>query len=330
MQATKGFVLGKFLPPHLGHVYLFDFARNYVDELAIVVETEPDQPIPGTLRYQWVKEMFPDASVLHLTDGNPQEPSEHPQFWDIWKQSLHRILPFQPDFVFASEEYGWKLADVMGAQFVHVDIDRHVMPVSGTMVRESPLKHWEFLPRISRPYFAKRVCVFGPESTGKSTLAQNLARHFDTVHVPEYARSHIEARNGELKYEDIPMIARGQLASEQAIAFNTNRVMFCDTDLLTTMIWSNWMFDRCPDWIVDQANHRDYDLYLVTDVDVPWVDDTVRYLPEERKSFLDRCIAELEQRGRRYVLVSGDWEQRWNVALAAVQALLEETNSTER
>jgi len=322
---TTGMVLGKFMPPHLGHVYLFDFARNYVDDLAIVVESQRNQPVPGELRYEWVRTMFPDTNVLHLTEENPQEPAEHPDFWQIWEQSLKRILPFSPDYLFASEDYGWKLAEVMGATFVPVDVDRTVMPVSGTAVREDPIANWDFIPRVARPYFAKRVCVFGPESTGKSTLCRQLAEHFKTVHVPEYARTHIEmhfAKSGkELSLDDIPLIARGQMAAEDAIAFNTNRVLFCDTDLISTTIWSDWLFKTCPNWILEEANRRTYDLYLVTDVDVPWVDDTVRYLPEERQSFLERCIAELKKRDRNYVLLSGDWETRFADAVKAVNDL---------
>lgn len=320
---TRGFVLGKFMPPHLGHVFLFDFARHYVDELVIIVETQQGQPIPGELRFEWVREMFPTVTVLHLTDENPQDPSEHPDFWNIWQQSLANILPFKPDFVFASEQYGWKLAEVMGAQFVPVDFDRSAMPISGTEVRNAPLKNWQFLPRITRPYFVKRVCVFGPESTGKSTLARNLANHFDTVYVPEYARTHIESRDGKIELPDIPMIARGQISAEDALAFNANRLMFCDTDLITTTIWSDWLFHECPEWIRREADKRQYDLYLLTDVDVPWVEDQVRYLPEERTSFLKKCIHELSSRERRFVRVSGSWEQRWRTAVEAVQQLLD-------
>ncbi len=315
-------VLGKFMPPHLGHVYLFDFARHYVDELAIVVETQRDQSIPGDLRYQWVREMFPDTRVLHLTDENPQEPAEASDFWQIWHDSLTRILPFKPDYLFASEEYGWKLAEVMDAQFVPVDIDRNIMPVSGTAVREDPIANWQYLPRVARPYFAKRVCIFGPESTGKSTLTRNLAKHYSSAYVPEYARTHIESRNGDITSDDIPMIAQGQIASEDAIAFNANRVLFCDTDLITTTIWSDWLYQSCPEWIEAEANQRQYDLYLVTDVDVPWVEDAVRYLPEERKSFLDRCIEELEKRNRDYIVLSGNWEQRMANAIAAIDEIL--------
>lgn len=321
-ERTHGLVLGKFMPPHLGHVYLIDFARHYADELTVVVETEPDQPVPGDLRFRWVREMFPEVNVVHLTDCNPQDPSEHPDFWNIWRQSLTSILPRPVDFVFASETYGTKLAEVLDARFVPVDTSRSSVPVSGTAIRESPLVHWDYIPRIARPYFARRVCIFGPESTGKSTLTADLARHFETVAVPEYARTHLEMQEGHISESDIPLIARGQMAAEDALAFNANRLLFCDTDLLLTTIWSDWLYQSCPDWIRTAAEHRTYDLYLVTDVDVPWVEDSVRYLPEERQSFLDRCLSELDRLDRPFRLISGSWEQRWQSAVAAVEDLL--------
>ena len=321
-QPTRGMVLGKFLPPHNGHMFLFNFARNYVDELTIVVETLRDQPIPGELRYQWVREMFPKVQVVHLTDENPQDPSEHPEFWKIWEASLNRILPQPVDFVFASEDYGWKLAEVLKAQFIPVDIGRIAVPVSGTAIRANPMKHWDYLPPVVRSYFAKRVCIFGPESTGKSTLTRQLADHFQTGFVPEYARTHLEPRDGKIELADIPLIARGQMASEDALALQGDKLLFCDTDLIATTIWSDWLFGECPQWIEQEANSRQYDLYLLTDVDVPWVADDVRYLPEERKSFLQRCEKELSKRGRPYIKLSGDWNHRFETAVEAVNKLL--------
>ena len=324
-KIRRGMVLGKFYPPHLGHQYLFDFARNYVDELAIVVETERNQVVPGQLRYEWVRELCPQpgVTVLHLTDENPQDPSEHSDFWNIWKQSLQRILPWQPDYLFASENYGWKLSEVMNASFVPVDVNRLVMPISGTEIRKHPIRHWQYLTRPARSFFARRVCIFGPESTGKSTLTMNLARHFDTCFVPEYARTHLEPRNGNIQFDDIDMIARGQIASEDALVRNANRILFCDTDLLTTCIWSNWLFGKCPAWIEEEANKRSYDLYLVTDVNVPWVQDSVRYLPQERQSFLDRCVETLQQYDRSWSLLTGTWEERFQKAVCESQLLLE-------
>ncbi len=205
-----------------------------------------------------------------------------------------------------------------------VDMLRAAVPISGTAVRNAPMKYWEYLPRCVRPYFVRRVCVFGPESTGKSTLVQDLASYFGTTAVPEYARTHLEAQGGAICAEDFPPIARGQMASEDALAMNANRVLICDTDLLLTTIWSDWLFGSCPEWIRAEAERRQYDLYLVTDVDVPWISDSVRFLPEERGTFLDRCLIELQSRSRPFRRISGSWEERLQTAVLAVQEILKD------
>ncbi|MBI3270381.1 MAG: AAA family ATPase [Planctomycetes bacterium] len=315
-------LLGKFMPPHLGHIYLVEFARAYVADLTVVVGSLRREPIPGELRFAWMRELFPDVRLLHLTEELPQQPEEHPRFWDLWRESLLGILPAVPDYVFASEPYGLKLAEVLGGEFVPVDLARGAVPVSGTAIRADPWKHWAYLPRCVRPYFARRVCVFGPESTGKTTLAHRLAERFETVCVPEYARAWLESRGGRVEPSDIPRIARGQMAAEDALARDANRVLLCDTDLLTTTIWSDVLFGACPEWIRREADRRSYDLYLLTDIDVPWVGDPVRYLPAERASFLERCVQALETRGRKYVRLRGSWEERFGRAVEAVEGLL--------
>jgi NadR type nicotinamide-nucleotide adenylyltransferase len=316
-------LLGKFMPPHLGHVYLVEFASRYVDRLTVVVCTLAREPIPGELRFRWMRELFPFDHVVHLTDELPQEPSEHPDFWHLWKASLQRVLPHQPDFVFASEDYGQKLAEVLGGRFVPVDRSRAAIPVSGTAIRADPLRHWEYLPRCVRPYFLRRVCVFGPESTGKTTLARQLAQHFNTVWVPEYARTLIEAQQGSITFEDIEHIARGQIASEDALSRSAMRVLIADTDVLTTCIWSEKLFGQVPAWVREQAEKRSYNLYLLLDVDVPWVADVARYLPEDRASFFERCRTELEQRSRPFMILHGSWEQRFAEAVMAVQGKMQ-------
>jgi NadR type nicotinamide-nucleotide adenylyltransferase len=315
-------LLGKFMPPHLGHVYLVEFASRYADRLTVVVCSLQREPIPGALRYQWMRELFPFQNVVHLTDELPQEPAEHPDFWALWRAALERVLPGRPDLVFASEDYGWKLAEVLGARFVPVDRDRCAVPISGTACRTDPLGNWDYLPRCVRPYFLRRVCVFGPESTGKSTLAARLAEHFGTALVPEYARTLLEAQQGRLEEADLERIARGQVASEEALARNARRVLICDTDVLSTLIWSETLYGACSPWVRAQADARAYDLTLLLDVDVPWVDDVVRYLPEDRRGFFERCQRELERRERRYVVIRGSWEERWEQARRAVEQVL--------
>ncbi|MEM7475434.1 MAG: AAA family ATPase [Planctomycetota bacterium] len=322
-KRTRGLVLGKFMPPHNGHAYLIDFARHYVDSLTVYVDSLATQPIPGAVRASWLRQMFPDTTVVHPDIENPQYPNEHPDFWQIWRNSLLSATEGPVDYIFASEEYGLKLAEVIGATFVPVDISRESVQISATKIREDAFANWSYLPQIVRPYFLKRICIFGPESTGKSTLTANLARHYKTIAVPEYARTHLELRNGEISVEDMLPIARGQMANEDALAFQAERLLFCDTDLIATTIWSDWLFGECDAWIESQADERKYDLYLLTDVDVPWIEDKVRYLPEERKSFFERCEKELTKRQRPFHVVSGSWEERFQSATRAVDQLLD-------
>lgn len=335
---TRGMVLGKFLPPHLGHVYLVDFARAYADELAVVVGTLASEPIPGALRHAWMRELCPGAHVVHLTDENPQDPSEHPDFWRIWRESLQRVLPFAPDLVFASERYGARLAQELGARFVPVDLRRGAVPTSGTAVRADPMAHFRYLPPCVRPYFVRRVCVFGPESTGKTTLCERLAARFGTVMVPEYARLLLEERAPDepLQPEDFARIARGQIAAEEALARQADRVLICDTDVLSTAIWAEVLlgadasvqaqalFDQAPGQAPGQAAGRSYDLTLLTDVDVPFVPDPVRYFPAQaaRADFLQRCQRALCAHRRPFVLLSGSFEARFQAACDAIEALL--------
>ena len=317
-------ILGKFLPPHAGHQFLVQFGLNFVRRLHVLVCSIDREPIPGTLRYEWMRELFPHANVIHIDKELPQEPQEHPRFWELWRDAVSDAVGEPIDYVFASENYGHRLAAELEATFVPVDVGRSVLPVSGTAIRENPYRHWSHLPACVQSHFVKRVCVFGPESTGKSTLARDLADHFETVYVPEFARGWLDPKQGVCEFADIPVIARGQIAAEDALARRANRVLFCDTDLLLTTIWSDVFFQQCPEWVSKEADARTYDLDLLLDVDVPWVDDQQRFLPNRRREFFDRCEAALSERQRPYVIVRGDWHTRFETACAAVARLFDE------
>ena len=273
-----------------------------------------------------MKEMFPYSNVIYLTDDMPQEPKDHPDFWDIWREAIIRREPRAIDYVFASEPYGERLADELGARFIPFDLGREMMPISGTEIREHPMKHWEMLLECTHGYFAKRVCVFGPESTGKSTLTRKLAEEFRTVYAWEHARALLDRKGGVCEESDIPLIAQAQLSLEAALLGNVNRVLFCDTNLMLTVIWSEVLFGDCPGWIRAAAAYQHYDLTLLLDVDVPWVDDNQRYFPDQeaRVAFFERCKKALEAKGDPFVILGGDYDDRFHAACEAVRALIGE------
>lgn len=330
MKPHVGFLLGKFMPPHQGHVFLCDFARQYCEHLVILVCSMPNEPIPGELRFKWMTEMFPDCTVVWEKRVLPQEPSgpDDTAFWDAWKQASRGAMQSAfgdywnyPDVVFASEEYGHKLADTLGATFVPVDIARAARPISGTAIRNDPFGNWEFIPNAVKPHFVKRVTLFGPESTGKSTLATALGQHYNTIVIPEYGSTYTEAFGSEVNENDIQKIVQGHLASVAAGKRQANKILIEDTDPVMSGVWSDMLVGKRDAWFDTFGDYGD--LYLLTDIDIPWVDDGTRYFKndEDRKRFFDICENELIRRGINYVKVSGSHEERLATAISRIDEI---------
>jgi len=321
-----GLIIGKFMPPQKGHLHLIHSAQRYVKRLTVLVCTTSGDPIPGKLRYQWMKELFPDADVKHHTDENPQYPHEHPDFWNIWEKGIRRYCPAGPDVVFTSDAYGSRLAKRLDAQYIPIDPGRSTYPISGTKIRRDPYFHWEFIPGCVRPYYAKRVAVVGAESTGKTTLAEQLAQCFDTVWLPEYGREYMDRKKSHPEPEDIANIAREHIRREDAFVRKANRILVCDTELMVTCVLSDYYFGRCPEWIIKESVERKFDLYLLTDTDIAWeADPFQREGPEVRKMLHQRFIRELKQRGLAFVLVSGTVEERKKTAVKAINRLFSDS-----
>lgn len=328
--ARRGFVLGKFLPPHTGHEYLCEFASAHCDELTILVCSIERESIPGPLRHAWMAERFPHARVLHCAEEVPQTPEEHPDFWPIWTDLVRRYHPEPIDQVFASEDYGVELAHVLGARFVPVDPARTVQPVSGTDVRRSPWKKWDYIASPARGWFTRSVCLHGPESTGKSTLAGQLAAHYQTCIVPEFGRTYTEYFGTECTAGDIAAIARGQTAAISASRRFARGLLVSDTDAVLSAVWSDMLAGRRDPWF--EGVFPTCDLYLLTDVDVPWVDDGTRYFNStpERVQFFELCEAELKARALPYVRLSGSWDDRFDQAIQAIETQFSDLIGTDR
>lgn len=317
---TRGFLLGKFMPPHAGHVLLCRTATALVDELTILVCWLPDDPIPGPLRLEWMRALFPNARVIGHDAVVPQTPDEHPDFWPIWRAIVQTVHPDPIDVVFASESYGARLAAEVGARFHPVDPGREAVPISSRAIRANPWGHWPHIPGPVRPYYARTICLHGPESTGKSSLAPRLAATFDTGMVPEYGRTWCEQFGTDLTMDDLLHIATTHDAMTRAMLPECNRRLILDTDPLMTAAWARMLFGRRHPWFDRWRGHAD--LYLLLDIDLPWIEDGTRLFGtvERRRLFLDIAREELERAGVRWAWVRGEGEARFESAMEAIRA----------
>ncbi len=182
----------------------------------------------------------------------------------------------------------------------------------------------------------KKIVVIGPESTGKSTLCDKLAKYYDTLWVPEYAREYLEETGAVYSYKDLLTIARGQIESEENISYQltahsqctarnsplSTPVVFIDTDLYVIKVWAEFVFNKCHNWILNRISERKYDLYLLCDVDLPWVEDALREYPDKKirkKLFLFYKELMVNQ-STPWCIISGDYEERLKRAIQCIDA----------
>ncbi len=317
-----GFVLGKFCPLHKGHQYLIDTATKHVERLYIVVDNIMDDVIPVAKRIAWVKQEYPEAIVLTQPRSLPQDPSETPHFWQIWKDMLLSLLPEKIDVVFASEKYGERLAQELTAQFIMVDSERSHVPISATAIRSDLLSHWDYLSDSAKADMMTTICVFGPESTGKSTLTRLLASHFNAPYVDEYAETVIRSKNGDIMLEDMEQIVKGHHQNILDAISELPPLLFVDTDAITSKIWSIELFGKALPIIEEFIAKQHFTHYLLLDTDLPWRDDIHRYRPNEREEFFKKCKDELSDRKKSFDIIRGLGEERLCNAIRAVENIL--------
>jgi HTH-type transcriptional regulator, transcriptional repressor of NAD biosynthesis genes len=186
------------------------------------------------------------------------------------------------------------------------------------------------------------VCLIGPECTGKTTLAERLSVRFNAPWVPEFAREYALRGSRLLTFDDVELIARGQMALEDALNAGVGsresgvgagrvisdprsptpdpRLVILDTDLISTLVYSRHYYGQCPAWIEAEARLRKADLYLLTDIDVPWTADDVRDTAAARAALHEQFATTLADYGANFITIRGDWEQRFAAAVAAIES----------
>ena len=193
----------------------------------------------------------------------------------------------------------------------------------------------------------KKIVIIGPESTGKSTLCEQLAAHYKTIWCAEYAREYLLKHGTDYSFDDLLTIAKGQLALEDTFVslmangewsmqqdsdspLTTHRsAVLIDTDMYVMKVWCEYVFGKCHQFILDEIAARKYDLYLLCNIDLPWVADELREYPNEepRKELYQIYKDIMINQQTPWVDISGNYEERLGKAIAAVDAILTERTS---
>ena len=164
----------------------------------------------------------------------------------------------------------------------------------------------------------RKIAITGPESTGKSMLAEQLAAHFHSVWVPEFAREYLDKLGKPYEEKDILQIARGQLKQEAIMMKSASEYLFCDTDMLVTKIWSDVKYNRCDPWILKNFEIHRYGLYLLCDIDLPWEFDPLREHPDRRRFLFDLYFNELKSRNFPFAVIRGTGPDRLHHAITTI------------
>ena len=179
----------------------------------------------------------------------------------------------------------------------------------------------------------KKIVLVGPESSGKTTLCEQLSAHYDSIWAEEYARTYLQTNGKEYNLNDIRKIAEGQLKNEEAGIKNAMNLIssnpekkypvFLDTDLNVLKVWSEWVFNQCDNWILNTISERSYDLYLLCEPDIPWVKDEFREAPdlELRLKIFEHHKEIMINQHTPWKIINGDFETRLAQAIKAVDEL---------
>jgi NadR type nicotinamide-nucleotide adenylyltransferase len=312
---SHGLYLGKFAPFHAGHEHVINEALKTVEDLTVLIYEAPGlTEVPLARRANWIREFNPETEVIECADGPTDVTYEITGMQAHEQYVLKKLGKRKISHFFSSEPYGEHMSAALGAIDIRIDQGRKSVPISATTIREDLYAHRRFLsPRVYFDHLTK-VVLLGAPSTGKSTLAEKLAEHFKTTHMPEYGREYWELNNIQrrLTPEQLLEIAITHRERELIAAHEANRYFFIDTNALTTKVFSQYYHGDSLPGLSELSNETKerYDLVILCGDDIPYDDTVDRSGEANRSDFQKATTDELIKLGIKYHEVTGSIQDR--------------------
>lgn len=319
----RGLVIGKFMPVHKGHIALINFAASRCDELIVSMSYTDDDTISFQLRFNWLQEIFADQPNIQphlIKDDFDNELLPLNERTKIWVKKMQQQYP-AIHVIFSSENYGQPFAENMQAKHILFDAERTNVAVSATLIRAKPFTYWNYIPAIVQPYFVKKICFYGPESTGKTYMCKLMAEHYKTNWVPEAARDILTSN--EFSEKEILQIALTHNECINQQLQTADKLLFCDTDVITTQIYAQHYLSVVPQMLFDIEKKTTYDLFFLMNIDTPWIEDPLRDLGNRRAEMFSVFKAALDKRNIPHILIEGDYKQREATVVNEINKLLQ-------
>lgn len=367
-RKIRALIIGKFKPFHIGHEALIDYAIEFLtekseDEIRLDVLVCARDDLMASQRFYAVRNFCLDRQRLAVSNFEskleikvagtwtaklPDLPEHDPEFWNKWTREIYgaftldrcNIAPIKYDYVFAGEPYGKALAENLdGAKFIPFPDYRKILPVSGTGIRDDMFKNQQFISKYAYPHFGYDFCIFGPESTGKTTMVKRLAQELHGMPLPEYARTYLEAHGPDYERHMLNDIVEGNIATKRWAKKN-NLLRIHDTDILTTKIWHEYLVGGPTMTTVEEDNlFRDYFRYVYQIVEnydmtfvidsnhLPFTPDPMRYGGDKRQLNTRDFTKVLDDAGRDYVVVEeGSFEANYTFVKNAIKEYADRNN----
>lgn len=329
MQYKVGMYGGSFDPLHIGHINCIIEAASVCEELYVVLSySRSRDAIPMELRYRWLVGSFrhmDNVQVILLEDtASSKEAYNADDYWVQGRDAVLKSIGRQVDVVFCGSDYKGtnRYEELYNCQVEYFDRDE--MPVSSSDIRRHPFTYWNWIPQIARPYFTKKVLFVGGESTGKSTIVRNMAQVYGTNYLEETGREVCSNAVCEetMIEEDFHEILIRHKANEMECIKHSNRILFEDTDAVTTLWYAGFLLEnenqvsRTTALAESIQAVNDFDLIFFMEPTVPFVQDGTRNeaIAADREIYSRQIKFLLDRYGMKYISLSGNYAERFREA----------------